>query len=81
MIHGRGQQYWQRKEYQDKRNKMLLDRYSYDEDEQDLHDVSFPDGGGRTDPEVTYEIKQTNLTKAKQTSKKIDIRDVSWYGY
>lgn len=81
MIHGRGQQYWQRKEYQTKRNKMLLDRYSYDEDEQDLHDVSFPDGGGRTDPDVTYYIKQSNVTEAKHTSKKIDIRDVPRYGY
>jgi len=81
MITGRGKEKFLKKEWIEKRRKILKNRYDYTQAEQEEHDVYFPDGGGRTDPEQTYYYKPINITDGKQKSKKKDIRDCKRYGY
>jgi hypothetical protein len=74
MLHGRGNQYKFTKSYQDLRLKKLLNINKLSLEEQELVDVSFPDGGGRTDPDLY--IIETVPIPADRRSQKIDIRDI-----
>lgn len=82
VVHGAkgSNQYWMRKEYMEKRNKYLLDSSNATDDEKEVYDIEFPDGGGRTDPEV-YVRKPRNITEGKKEPKKFDIRKYPRYGY
>jgi len=79
MKHGQGQQYYLRKKYEDKRRRILLSRYKYTEEEQLEHDVSFPQGGGRTNPDRVY-IFDSCPFPVDSPAKEVDKRKVPWLG-
>jgi len=81
MKHGKGtNQYMLTKTYEDRRRKLLLNRYRYsgqtnfDEDE---HNIVFGDGGGATDEELRY-IEKSICFPIDNPKKKFDKRDVPW---
>ena len=80
MLTGRGDQYWQTKEYQERRCKALLDRTGFTDAELEELDIKPTDGTGRTDSNAVYGVDQVNVTKGKKTGKRIDIRKHPRYG-
>jgi len=78
MHTGKGSEAWITKSYEEKRRKALKDKTKFTDDELDFLEVSFPCGGGRTNPK-TYRIKQFPFpTSGKKDS--IDIRTLPWIG-
>ena len=78
MHTGKGSEAWIRKNYEEKRRKALKDRTKFSEDELEYLEVSFPKGGGRTNPR-TYKIKQFPFPTSGR-KKTIDIRTLPWIG-
>ena len=78
-MHGRGNQYFLTKEYQDLREKGLLERDKLSEEEQRLVSISFPDGGGSTDFEKLYVFDNIPIPADRSTTK-VDRRTVPTYG-
>jgi len=57
MINGLGQQKWMRESIEELRREALRDRTVFTDDELEELEVSFPDGGGKTNP-WTYLVQQ-----------------------
>jgi len=55
MLHGQGDnQKWLKKSYEEDRQKALLDREGFSDEELEDLEVSVPQGGGSTDPNTWY---------------------------
>jgi hypothetical protein len=79
ILHGRGEQYKLTQDYQDLREKGLLDINKLSTTEQESADISFPNGGGSTDFESIY-IYDNIPMPADRSTTKVDRREVPTYG-
>ncbi|MHA1290741.1 MAG: hypothetical protein ACTSPB_25435 [Candidatus Thorarchaeota archaeon] len=77
MIHGLGKQKWLRSQIESTRNLALEKRSNFTDDELDDLEVSFPYGGGRTDPD-TFTIWQSPFPEDERvrSRKYYDLRAV-----
>ena len=77
MLHGKGEQYWLTKTYEEKRNRALEWRFRYDEDTLDDLDISGSQGGGAT-YDKSFIIKQNPFPTTGK--KDVDIRTIPRIG-
>ena len=77
MLHGYGDQKILKKSYLSDRQKALEDRDKYDDETLEDLDISFPDGGGRTNPD-TFTISQFPfpVDQSIRQKKSVDLRKV-----
>jgi len=77
MIHGLGNQKWLRSQTESSRNEALEDRSAFTNEELEDFEVSFPDGGGRTNPD-TFTVWQSPfpIDERVRTKKYYDLRSV-----
>jgi len=67
VLFGRGDNYWMTGDYENDRKTALRDRRLFTDDELEELDVSFPQGGGKTNPNF-FIIEVEALSDSAPTS-------------